>query len=70
MCNKNDLKNATGNDTSNFTAKRDWLVFLKSVDKIDVDKLSDVVKNDVVKTTLYNDWLKTSMLFRLLILVI
>ena len=86
ICNKSDLKNATGVDTSSFAEKTDlaslksnvdeldidklrnvWtnLINLKSkVDKLDIDKLapvpvdlsklSDVVKNNVVKKDVYN----------------
>ena len=54
-----------------------WLVF-KKVDKIDVDKLKTVpvdlkklfyvVISDIVKKTVYNETVKTLMLFRILIL--
>ena len=60
---KDDIKNITHVDTSNFALKT--LANLKTeVDKVDIDKLvpvpvdlsklSDVVKNDVTKKTEYN----------------
>ena len=49
---KNDLKNATGIDTSKLALKSD-LAILKS----DLSKLSDVVKNDVIKISVYNNLL-------------
>ena len=65
---KADLKNAAGVDTSKF-AKKVNLVSLKSeIDKLDIDKLEtapvdlsklrDVVKNEVVKKTLYDELVK------------
>ena len=61
---KADLKNATGVDTSKLTAKSDLASLKTEVDKLDIDKLipdsvdlsklSDVVKNDVVKKTVYD----------------
>ena len=67
---KTDLKNVTHVDVSRFASKI-YLVSLKTeVDKIDADKLktvpvdlaklSNVVKNDVVKETEYNS-LKTKV---------
>ena len=61
---KTDLKNVSHVDVSRFALKS-YLASLKTeVDKIDIDrlvpvpvdlsKLSDVVKNDVIKTTEYN----------------
>ena len=60
---KTDLKNITHVDVSSFASKTD-LALKTEVDKIDVDKLkttptdlaklSNVVKNDVVKKTDYN----------------
>ena len=58
------MKNATGTDTSKLAAKSD-LVSLKAkvdilvIDKlasalVDLSKLSDAVKNDVVKKTVYD----------------
>ena len=47
---KVDLKNATGTDTSKLALKSD-LANLKS----DLSKLSDVVKNDAIKISLYNN---------------
>ena len=59
---KTDLKNITHVDTSNFALKTNWVSLKTEVDKLDFDKLvsvpvdfsklSDVVKNDVVKKPL------------------
>ena len=49
---KIDLKNATGIDTSKLALKSD-LANLKS----NLSKLSDVVKNDVIKISVYNNLL-------------
>ena len=56
---KSDLKNATGIDTSKLAAKLDLVTLKAEVDKLDIDKLipipvdlsklSDVIKNDIVK---------------------
>ena len=56
---KTDLKNVTHVDTSNFASKTNLASLKTEVDKLDIDKLapvpvylsklSDVVKNDVVK---------------------
>ena len=56
---KADLKNATGIDTSNFALKSNLANLKTKVDKlvpapIDLSKLSDVIKNHVVKKTLYD----------------
>ena len=61
---KADLKNATGIDTSNFALKSNLTSLKIEIDKLDIDKLipvpvdfsklSDAVKNDVVKKTVYN----------------
>ena len=61
---KTDLKNITHVDVSNFASKTNLAALEIEVDKIDVDKLkttptdlaklSNVVKNDVVKKTDYN----------------
>ena len=61
---KTDLKNITHTDVSSFTSKTNLVALKSEVDKIDVDelktvptdlnKLSNVVKNDVVKKTLSN----------------
>ena len=62
---KDDVKNITREDVSSYTTKTNLAAALKSeVDKIDVDKLktapadlaklSNVVKNEVVKNTDYN----------------
>ena len=56
---KADLKNVTGTDTSKLAAKSDLADLKAEADRLDIDKLvpvsvdlsklSDVVKNDVVK---------------------
>ena len=61
---KDDIKNITHVDTSSFALKTNLAKQKSEVDKLDVDKLkpvptdlsklSDVVKNDVVKKTDYN----------------
>ena len=60
---KTDLKNVTYIDTSNFALKTNLASPKTEVDKLDIDKLapvpldlsklSDVVKNDVVKKPVY-----------------
>ena len=61
---KTDLKNVTHIDTSSFALKTNLANLKTENDKLDIDKLapvpvdlsklSDVVKNDVVKKTVYN----------------
>ena len=61
---KTDLKNITHVDTSSFALKRNLASLKMEVDKLDIEKLvpvivdlsklSDVVKNDVVKKTVYD----------------
>ena len=61
---KTDLKEETGIDTSSFALKSNLASLKAEVDKLDIDKLlpipvdlsklSDVVKNDVIKKTVYN----------------
>ena len=61
---KTDLKNVTHVDTTSFALKTNLVSLKTEVDKLGIDKLvpipvnlsklSDVVKNDVVKKTLYN----------------
>ena len=61
---KNDVKNITHVDVSSYATKTNLAALKTEVDKIDVDKLktvpinlaklSNVVKNDVVKKTDYN----------------
>ena len=61
---KTDLKNITHVDVSNYVSKTNLAALKTEVDKIDTDKLktvpnglaklSNVVKNDVVKKTDYN----------------
>ena len=67
LCNyaiKTDLKNVTHVDTSSFALKTNLANLKTEVDKLDIDKLvpvpvdlsklSDVVKNDVVKKDVYD----------------
>ena len=64
---KADLKNATGTDTPKLGAKSDLVSLKTEVGKLDfgklvpvpvnLSKLSDVVKNDVVKKTAYDQLL-------------
>ena len=61
---KTDIKNISHVDTSNFTLKTNLASLKTEVDKLDIDKLvpipadlsklSNVVKNDVVKKTVYD----------------
>ena len=61
---KTDLKNVTHFDTSSFALVSNLASLKAEVDKLDIDKsvpvpvdlskLSDVVKNDVVKKTVYD----------------
>ena len=59
---KDDVKNITHVDVSSYATKTNLAALKSEVDKIDVDKLnttptaklSNVVKNDVVKKTDYN----------------
>ena len=61
---KTDLKNVTHVHTSSFVLKKKLASLKREVDKLDIDKLaqvhvdlselSDVVKNDVVKKTVYD----------------
>ena len=61
---KADIKNITHVDTSNFALKRNLANLKTEVDKLDIDKLvpipanlsklSNVVKNDIVKKTVYD----------------
>ena len=61
---KTDLKNVTHVDTSSFELTPNLANLKSEVDKLDIDKiapapvdlsrLKDVVKNDVVKKTVYN----------------
>ena len=62
LCTKTDFKNAIGVDTSKLIAKYDLACLKAEIGKIDVDKLktadlnklSHVVKNDVVKKTVFD----------------
>ena len=77
---KADLKSATGFDTSAFAKKVDLTSLKSKIDKLYIDKLetapvdlikiSDVVKNEVVIKVLSDELVKNLMPFRLLILVI
>ena len=61
---KTDIKNISHVDTSSFALKTNLANLKTEVDKLDIDKLvpvpvdlsklSDVVKNDIVKKTLYD----------------
>ena len=61
---KTELKNVTHADTSSFALKTNLAYLKTEIDKLDIDKLapfpvdlskvSDVVKNDVVKKTIYD----------------
>ena len=65
---KTDLKNVTHVDTSNFALKTNLARLKTEADKLDIDKLapvpvdlsklSDFVQNDVVKKTVYDNWLQ------------
>ena len=65
---KSDLKNVTHVDASNFASKTNLPSLKTEVDKLDIDnlvpvpvdlsKLSDVVKNDVVKKLCMINWLQ------------
>ena len=74
---KADLKNATGVDTLKFAKKVDLASLKSEIDKfdigklettsVDLSKLSDAVKNEVVRNTLYDELVKKLMLFRPLV---
>ena len=61
---KDDIKNITNVDSSSFTLKTNSANLKTEVDKLDIDKLatvpvdsgkpSNVVKNDVIKKTVYD----------------
>ena len=65
---KSDIKNISHVDTSGFALKTNVASLKTEVDKLDIDKLvpvlvdlsklSDVVKNDVVKKTVYDKLVK------------
>ena len=65
---KTDLKDVTYVDTSSFALKTNLANLKTQVDKLDIDKLapvpvdlfklSDVVKNDVVKNFFMRNWLQ------------
>ena len=64
---KADIKNISHVDTSSFALKTNLATLKTEVDKLDIDKLapvsvdlsklSDVVKNDIVKKTVYDNYL-------------
>ena len=66
---KTDLNNVTHVDTSSFALKTNLTNLKTKVDKLDIDelapvpvdlsKLSDIVKNDVVKKTVYDKLVPT-----------
>ena len=74
---KADLKNAAGVDTLKFAKKVDLASLKSEIDKfdigklettsVDLSKLSDAVKNEVVRNTLYDELVKKLMLFRPLV---
>ena len=74
---KADLKNATGVDTLKFAKKVDLASLKSEIDKfgigklettsVDLSKLSDAVRNEVVRNTLYDELVKKLMLFRPLV---
>ena len=60
---KTDLKNVTHGDTSSFAVKTNLSSLKTELDKlapvpVDLSKLSDVVKNDVVKKLCMVNWLQ------------
>ena len=67
---KADLKNAAGVDTFEFAKKVDLASLKSEIDKLDIgklettsvdlSKLSDAVKNEVVKKTVYDELVKKS----------
>ena len=69
---KNDLKNVTHVDTSSFALKTNLGSLKTEIDKLHIDKLlrvfvdlsklSDVVKNDVVKKTVYDKLAKINII--------
>ena len=74
---KADLKNAAGVDTFEFAKKVDLASLKSEIDKLDIgklettsvdlSKLSDAVKNEVVRNTLYDELVKKLTLFRPLV---
>ena len=65
---KSNLKGAAGIDTSNFAKKADLNSLKSNIDRLDVNKsettpvdlsiLSDLVKSEVAKTTVYDELIK------------
>ena len=65
---KAGLKNVTGIDASNFAQKGDLASFKSEIDKLDIGKLettpvglrklSDLVKNEVAKKSVYDELVK------------
>ena len=76
---KDDVKNITHVDVSSYATKTNLAALKSEVDKIDTEKLeavpndlaklSNVVKNDVVKKTTYNTLKNKVMLLILLVLL-
>ena len=76
---KDDIKNITHVDTSSFVLKTNLANLKSEVDKLDVDKLkpiptdlsklSNVVKNDVVKKTDYNKLVAKVIMLILVVLL-
>ena len=68
LCNKNCSKNATGYDTFEFAKKTNVAGLKSDIDIIDIDELkttpldlsnlSNVVNKEVVKKTVYNDFVE------------
>ena len=68
LCNKNCSKNATGYDTFEFAKKTNVAGLKSDIDILDIDELktnpldlsnlSNVVNNEVVKKTVYNDFVE------------
>ena len=73
---KSDLTNTEGVDSSKVTKKFDLASSKSEIDKLDISKLEtfpvdlskliDVVKNEVVKKNVYDNLVKNLMLFRVL----
>ena len=76
---KGDLKDATGVNASKFAKNVDLANLKSSVDKLDIEKLktapvglsklSDVIKNYIVKKDVYNSEIKRILKIKCLILL-
>ena len=67
---KSDLKSTTDIDTSQFAKNVDLASLNVDIDKlettpVDLSKLSDVLKTEVIKKDVFDELVKKSMLFRL-----